>query len=1581
MAPFPLASFFPAPKKQADCYPLSCSSATLFEGREHLTYPGFDQHPMKNRSLPKSRSRKTSSAGKTRIGGPAMMNGAAYQLLWSVLRFWKTTIRDVISGPADLEPEALTLILEPSEGGDLRFGGVVEQIKTRSSGEPWSLEQVIGEVLPDLYKACRANKPPSRYRFVTESPMGKWEDVYAFFGSLRDRSKGQDPLSLLDSEHELASAAKNRTLATKVRKIGGGYTERGIFLYIAHVLREGVTNPGSKRAKKQGFQDSEKVLYGNMFRLLGGFDFYGGQLGPTIESEVLEELAARGVKDHELGDKLDSLVGSLLRRAREGEAAITRDIFLAQHRLQAIDLRNWNLITRESQFFVGMYLSRHRYQDSEDSRESTSLLRLLQAGAEEKPVIAWGESGQGKSWLFYRTAHQLAQHGDVVLLLDSTQEVARDRHEAARLFCEMIWGADEQLSLERLAHRVRCLIPEFPSGTWLTLLIDGVKDPGYLVDLSAQEWETLGIRVAVAFTHDHDDADFLPSGLHSFQVREFFHGELRRYLKLRLGEDSLLPPHDVQQLLKRPLMARLYCDRVAEGGQWQPKNEYQLIEGYWTGQASYAPLATDAITELASLLPEGEDYPWTLSRLRAFGIGEIDFQRLRNTHLVRLTHGDRTVELWHDRLLQWAIAEGLVTGLRAKRLTSENLQAQVRICLESDQAGRRFSYVPMDVLWLLAEPTASRENDVQEILKVLELIDGPLELVPTLGTRIVPHLFSRLRQISGDSSYSEIRYLEFLESIPDSLISGFAVDMLSDRQVRLQKTAVRILGTHGSPGALDRLWNLYRDWSRQSEANNMVEISPGTLDEVERINFYDIAQIDKALGNCVRSSPDWLEEAILNAEPENDFVHTLVFLIPKVVKGGELWRRVKKVAFEKVKPNHERCLGVCIASFHDREEIPWLRERIHYKKDFTSSMVRKALYLLAPEEALQPIDPESSLELALGRFWWLPPLQMEYPEQTADLLFGTIRRAENPWLAASFYDGRENWMSEEILDFLLDSTVDLLAAGLSESLPEKRLYRAFSKLEDISRRELLECFWKRHGKSLEKNLTSWLIREGPTDGRGRRLTPEAGLAVLRKIAGQGMAQVANAYLESAKTYWGRTEAFDLALRVSNKKTIKLLTRIAFMEQEQEFGSRTHPQDQREALRVLADFGCVDIVVRGILRWGLRLPPDFAEYLGGRVLSDTELAPAFEALAFISIPPGAILALGMSGRPEMSLKIISIIDRVEIESPQALACLISLETLGDQSVATENLFLRSLNVPDHAQFARRALARLKKQSESEGESEEKRIEDARRVWDRRHDKFFLFDQGEDLELLSLLGKDEEVLEFLSELAVSENVPNIEPSAYFAAVRALRKLDQVSAFDAALSQIERGPENYRKEYPKLLAEIDPVRAERALADLLRKSNDYSLIYAIGEALDRTAQQSMLLGWLEDSDPKLREGACFASEAMRWSDNLDNALFALRRAEDWDVWEAAWAALEKLRLQREVDRLVEAFHEETNRARRWALLDAVLDLGYPGIVDGYGRFGWFNQLNRERLPYSMAKYALEKLKKRREELTKKLQDRKRE
>jgi hypothetical protein len=1500
-----------------------------------------------------------------------MMNGVAYQLLWSLLRVWKATIFDVLEGPTRLQPRGLTVVLEPPEGGDLEIPGAVEQIKARSTGGSWSLEEVIQDVLPDLYKACRARETPMRYRFVTEGSMGQWKDVYEFFRSLGTRAiRESDPLASLDDQRVLASAPRNHALARRVKDAAGGYTERGIFLYIARVLA-GETGEGKEKSRK-GFQDPPDVLHRNLLRLLGSFEFQGGQQSSAVEDEVLRELSARGAK--RLEKTLDSLIAGLLRRAREGGAVVERESLLAEYGLQAISLDSWDLISRESRLFLQRTLKLHGYRASEDCRERRPLLNLLQA-ENGQPIVAWGESGQGKSWLVYGTAEELARRDEVVLLLDSTQDVLRDRDEAARLFCERIWGTDERYSLDRLAQRVRQQVPERAGRPWLTVLIDGVRDRHYLAALVQQEWEAIGIRVAVALTTGTTELPVQESGMFPLSVRDFSHSEVLRYLRLRLGQGVLLPPRDILRLLRHPLWAKLSCDLVDRGGQWQSANEYQVIEGYWTGQAAHAPMATDALTELASRLVvgegEGEIYPWPLSQLRAMGLGEIELDRLVQTHLVRWTHGRRMLELWHERLLHWCIAEGLVSARRARRITSEELRSRVRACIEGE-GGRRFGYVPMDVLWLIADPAAPCEEDVLGMLQLFEEIDGLFTQISTTGGRIVPYIFARLRQIARESSSLEIRYLKMLESMEEPSIAGFAVEMLNETDVQLQKIAARILATHGSPQALDRLWALYREWSVKEKTQEEV----GVIQESE-VDFHDVVQVDQALASCVSSSPDWLEQTIRAADSATDPVHTLVYLIPKVEHGRELWQRIKHVALKR-RPIHERSLAVCIAFFLDRDEVPWLMERVNSPEDSLAPVARKGLYLLSPEGAFQQIDPEAEFELALARSWWLPPLQIEYPQETARLLLETIRAAEKPWHAASLYGGREDWMSEEILELLLDATNEILARELAERNPENSdpLWRPFSKLRTISHPDLLKLFWKRRGTDLEQNLTTWLIREGPTDGRGSRLTPEAGLSLLRKIAGDGIFQVANSYLETATTHWGRDDAYDLAMRASNERTIELLVQVGFQDQEHPISSGTYPLDQRDALAVLAGWGCYEIVVSGIVRWGMKLA-DFDEYLGAHRLSDDELAPALDSLALRPVPSGAILALGMSGRPEMEETILSLLSEMEPQSEQALACLLSLEMLDARSEAAEEVFRRALEVPNHQFVARRFLTRI----EARRATDESRVEAARRVWEKRQDPWSLHNEGESLEILSSLDN-EEVKEYLREEALSEASWGGEPSAHFGAVQALVKLDPGAAFEAARHQIARGSKKHRRLYPKLLLDIDKMRAEEELANLLRKEADLVLLAAIGEALDRTSNRELLLRWLGDPDPRLRQGACLAAEAMRWSQSLDDALFALRRDEDWDTREAAWQALEAVRLQKEVDRLVVAFRTETDRARRWSLLDAVLDLGYPGVVGGYGRFGWFLTLQEtEGLSSSVLKYAIGQLKKHREKLVKELEERERD
>lgn len=103
-------------------------------------------------------------------GGPSTVNGVLYQMLFSLLTLGGYRVFGPRLGNGRLEQ--VTLILEPSSGGDQQalYPGVrvVTQLKARSTGGSWSLQEIVRGVLPDLYRAVDLAWPDSEYQFVTE---------------------------------------------------------------------------------------------------------------------------------------------------------------------------------------------------------------------------------------------------------------------------------------------------------------------------------------------------------------------------------------------------------------------------------------------------------------------------------------------------------------------------------------------------------------------------------------------------------------------------------------------------------------------------------------------------------------------------------------------------------------------------------------------------------------------------------------------------------------------------------------------------------------------------------------------------------------------------------------------------------------------------------------------------------------------------------------------------------------------------------------------------------------------------------------------------------------------------------------------------------------------------------------------------------------------------------------------------------------------------------------------------------------------------------------------------------------------
>src|SRR5579871_5526013 len=135
-------------------------------------------------------------------GGPATINGIVYQLLWSLLRSSQIHVERTDLSPDATSGTSVTLILEPvGGGGDIQEhtpdGRRIQQLKAGTHS--WSLQDIVADVLPDLYLEVDIDRSERSYEFVTEGWRGNWKEACDFFGSLNIRQcPDSDVLDALD---------------------------------------------------------------------------------------------------------------------------------------------------------------------------------------------------------------------------------------------------------------------------------------------------------------------------------------------------------------------------------------------------------------------------------------------------------------------------------------------------------------------------------------------------------------------------------------------------------------------------------------------------------------------------------------------------------------------------------------------------------------------------------------------------------------------------------------------------------------------------------------------------------------------------------------------------------------------------------------------------------------------------------------------------------------------------------------------------------------------------------------------------------------------------------------------------------------------------------------------------------------------------------------------------------------------------------------------------------------------------------------------------------------------------------------
>ena len=352
----------------------------------------------------------------------------------------------------------------------------------------------------------------------------------------------------------------------------------------------------------------------------------------------------------------------------------------------------------------------------------------------------------------------------------------------------------------------------------------------------------------------------------------------------------------------------------------------------------------------------------------------------------------------------------------------------------------------------------------------------------------------------------------------------------------------------------------------------------------------------------------------------------------------------------------------------------------------------QALAKLAPDLAVEQLPRVSIRELGLTKHWYVPELLAKRPEATRSQLLSMMRAAEDPWDIAFVFRDDEDSLDEDMLDVLLSDfqkrlTSDLSAPRTEESSP---VYRPLMLLSRINRLELLAHLQRSRGTPLEEKLAEWMLREGPQTNEWNRPMHKDGIELLQKLGGTGFTRVINAHLK-ASTRWGRLSGLDHAFKRPDAETIDLLRSIS--QQEELWDD--YPLEQTHALEALAYLGHWEDVVRGVMRWGLRLPLQLTEAFLSRVpLDQAALGQAIAEVSAEEAPsPGSIFALGLSRWCSTTERVYSTLASAPVDSDLALSCTITLGLCQDNSPVVVSHLIAQLGVEKQRWQAKIALRRI------------------------------------------------------------------------------------------------------------------------------------------------------------------------------------------------------------------------------------------------------------------------------------------------
>jgi hypothetical protein len=1186
-----------------------------------------------------------------KAGGSATANGILYQILGTLGRAVDISLRAHVEGE---DIGHAILVIEPiGGGGDLQIlrnrSRIVEQWKSRTTNRPWSLNDLITDVLPDLF--CAVDGDVKAYRFVTEGRIGHWEPALTFFKRL-----GTPPA--IGSVIDRVDDTPRGDLVS-----GKEVSERALFLRVVNAV--------SHRVRSQ--PTTVEDLHRRVWHLLSRLEIEP-VLAMTELVQRLDALLLRSIERVEdVEGKRHELCGRVLALAKSGNARIRPEQLLLDVGLAPRTFLAWGSLRDK----MTQRLDRALRVVGFDSALN---VRAIPSVSSHSPIcVLTGESGQGKTWALAAMAADAAAGAGLSVWVNS----ARNGRHADDIAADEIWlegiGHTGLVPLGKVAERRAQVNPHSPR-PWALVCVDGVHSRQEAEYLSSLDWEGWGMRLALSASKEV--AEFLRHLCNGratiIELSDFTAPQLRDYL-VRRGRSWTTTPRDLRDVIRRPILASLYCT-LDENREGLPRHEYQLMERYWDrikshvsgGLHDYVPLELLA----DRLLEDNPVYPWPPRTLVAAGLSADILGRLTQAGWLRqMPHG--FTEFGHDRLMCWAIAQSIVGRRRAKETTNEDLVKSLSALSQRlDNWSVRLGYVLLDAVWMLSAPDmpAQIRSELWTVVRALEVHGGhgfqTTDLyehsLPTLGARIVPIILDRIRN-AETVPHSPLPRLAAcallaIAARDSDVVQREIAGCLGDPKPMVQELGIRLASRLPDARYLNRLWELHRPLA--------------TATKNERLEIHALHELCFAsLAACLQCDPAWVARKVGDPGEDVPLVFEMAYLLARTdgPAAAKVWSKSKARLIELVPPMHRRCILNCILRFRDSAELGRVSDWVASPDDLVGGLALVTLALFDPARAVPMLGVAQPHQL------WL------YSGQLHDLTMGfvpaqmcaEVRRlvGERPDEAGLYLRvaAAGDRVDVETMNALLDR-LDAAVANHLHGPPDPhswiRLGPLLEEVDGMRGRVPLTALRHRRGSTLELRLAEAAARQADNTSGCMDHSFVAAKSILLRIGGEGLTHVTNALLGS-KSQHAQFEGCQIASIRPDARTRQLVADLSVRKDLWGTGPSAFPVVQQAAVSALAALQEGNALVRAVLSLGGRMSPDVRSIRSEQPalsLEDTELArrildtPQHELLAH------AVWALGLSGRLELRPTIQRVLFQSSPASEVALAAMLSLHSLGGRDEA-------------------------------------------------------------------------------------------------------------------------------------------------------------------------------------------------------------------------------------------------------------------------------------------------------------------------